>query len=436
LDPALLVFNISLVLVLVLLNGFFVAAEFAMVKVRNTRIETLVSEGNLKAKFAQQLTTHLDAYLSACQLGITLASLGLGWIGEPAVAALMEPVFSALGFSQQTIETISFAIAFSIITSLHIILGELAPKSVAIQKAEQITLWIAPPLILFYKVMYPFIWFMNGTANRILQSFGIEPITEGEAAHTEGEIRILMEESHRQGFIDQTELTLMDNIFEFAERNAREVMIPRTDMICLFIQNSYEENLEIALAEHKTRYPVCDSDKDNILGFVHVKDLLSPLAVAKKPIFKSIIREILAVPESMQLSSVLKLMQKNRVQIAIVVDEYGGTAGLVTVKDIIEEIVGEMQDEFDDERPLIEMQNEGAFLVDGRILIEDVNDFFEFELESDEVDTLGGWICSRTEMPLAVNRKIDYEGYEFVIAEADNMRVHRVLIKKPVASVI
>jgi CBS domain containing-hemolysin-like protein len=435
LDPALLVFNISLVLVLVLLNGFFVAAEFAMVKVRNTRIETLVSEGNLKAKFAQQLTTHLDAYLSACQLGITLASLGLGWIGEPAVAALMEPIFSALGFSQQTIETISFAIAFSIITSLHIILGELAPKSVAIQKAEQITLWIAPPLILFYKVMYPFIWFMNGTANRILQSFGIEPITEGEAAHTEGEIRILMEESHRQGFIDQTELTLMDNIFEFAERNAREVMIPRTDMICLFIQNSYEENLEIALAEHKTRYPVCDSDKDNVLGFVHVKDLLSPLAVAKKPIFKSIIREILAVPESMQLSSVLKLMQKNRVQIAIVVDEYGGTAGLVTVKDIIEEIVGEMQDEFDDERPLIEMQNEGAFLVDGRILIEDVNDFFEFELESDEVDTLGGWICSKTEMPLAVNRKIDYEGYEFVIAEADNMRVHRVLIKKPVASV-
>lgn len=278
--------------------------------------------------------------------------------------------------------------------------------------------------------MYPFIWFMNGTANRVLKWIGLEPVSDSESAHTEEEIRILMEESHRQGFINQTELTLVDNIFDFAERHAREVMIPRTDMICLDIRKSYDENLDIALQEQKTRYPVCDSDKDNILGFIHIKDLLSPLALKEKTDLQNITRDVLAVPETMQISSVLKLMQKNKAQIAIAIDEYGGTAGLVTVKDILEEIVGEMQDEFDDERPLIEMQDKNAHLVDGRILIEDFNDFFELQLESEDVDTLGGWICSRTELPLEVNRKISYEGYDFIITEADYMRVNRVLITK------
>ncbi|AIF51181.1 hemolysin family protein [Pelosinus sp. UFO1] len=429
-DPASILFNIFLVLLLVILNGFFVAAEFAMVKVRSSRIETLVSEGNLKAKFAQRLTKNLDAYLSACQFGITLASLGLGWVGEPAVAKMLTPILSVFGFSEQTIETISFTIAFSVITSLHIILGELAPKSLAIQKAEQITMWTAPPLIGFYKIMYPFIWFMNGTANKFLKSLGLEHATDSESAHTEQEIRILMEESHKQGFINQTELTLMDNIFDFAEKHAHEIMIPRTDMICLDIKKTNEENLDIALREEKTRYPVCDSNKDDIIGFVHIKDLLTPIALGEAPALQDITREILAVPENMQISAVLKLMQKNKSQIAIAVDEYGGTAGLVTVKDILEEIVGEMQDEFDDERPLIEMQDSNAHIVDGKILIEEFNDFFDLKLQSDDVDTLGGWICARTELPLEVNRKITYEGYEFIITEADNMRVNRVLVRK------
>jgi CBS domain containing-hemolysin-like protein len=423
-------FDTMLILFFVMLNGVFVAAEFAMVKVRNTRLETLVSEGNVKAKFAQRLTNNLDGYLSACQLGITLASLGLGWAGEPAVARIIEPILSVFNLSQTAIDTISFVVAFSMITFLHIILGELAPKSVAIQKSEQITMWVAPFLVAFYKIMYPCIWFMNGAANGILKWVGLKTITDSESAHTEEEIRILMEESHRQGFINQTELTLMDNIFDFSERHAREVMIPRTDMICLDIRKSYDENLEIALLEQKTRYPVCDSDKDNILGFIHIKDLLSPLALKEKTDLQNIIRDVLSVPETMQISAVLKLMQKNKAQIAIAIDEYGGTAGLVTVKDILEEIVGEMQDEFDDERPLIEIQDKNAHLVDGRILIEEFNDFFELQLHSEDVDTLGGWICSRTELPLEVNRKISYEGYDFIITEADYMRVNRVLITK------
>ncbi len=425
-----MVFNVFLVMLLVLLNGFFVAAEFAMVKVRSTRIETLVQEGNTRAKYAKKLVDHLDAYLSACQLGITLASLGLGWIGEPAIANMIEPVLLNFGFSQAVIQTISFAIAFSIITALHIILGELAPKSLAIQKADSVTIWTSVPLIGFYKIMYPFIWILNTMANAILQVIGIQTANEHEAAHTEEEIRILMEESHKQGYINKTELTLVDNIFDFAERHAKEVMIPRTDMVCLYAEDPFEQNLEKALIEQVTRYPVCAPDKDNIIGFVHIKDLLAALAKGEKPALREMVREVLAVPESMPISDLLKLLQKNRAQIAIVIDEFGGTAGLVTVEDILEEIVGEIQDEFDEERPVVELRGTDTHSVDGRLLLEEVNEVFGLDLDAEDVDTLGGWMSARVEMPPRIGEKITHDDYEFVVEEADNMRVIRVLLRK------
>ena len=214
------ILNLLLVAFLVALNGFFVAAEFAIVKVRSSRIDTLVHDGNTRAKYAKNLVEHLDAYLSVTQLGISLASLGLGWIGEPAVARLIDPITNSLGLSPELSHTVSFAVAFSFITALHIVLGELAPKSLAIQKAEGVVLWVAIPMIMFYKLMYPAVWFLNHVANWILRLVGIQVSNEGEAAHTEEEIRILMEESHKQGYIDQTELTFVDNIFDFAERNA------------------------------------------------------------------------------------------------------------------------------------------------------------------------------------------------------------------------
>lgn len=423
-------FNIALVVFLVALNGFFVAAEFAMVKVRSTRLETLVMEGNMRAKYAKNITDHLDAYLSACQLGITLASLGLGWVGEPAVAAMIEPGLTSLGVSSDIMHTISFAIAFSIITALHIIIGELAPKSLAIQKSEGVTLWTAMPLIGFYKLMYPFIFVLNAMSNKLLGAFGVEVVGEHQAAHTEQEIRILMEESHKQGYIDKTELTYVDNIFNFAERHAREVMIPRTDMVCLYTDSSFEENLDIALTEELTRYPLCNEDKDNIIGFIHIKDLLSAAARGQRPNIRDLVRSVIAVPESMAISDLLKLLQKDRAQLAIVVDEYGGTAGLVTVEDILEEIVGEIQDEFDEERPLIENRGPDEHSVDGRLLIEEVNEALGLSLDSDTFDTLGGWIYSRIEMPPKVNQKILHEGHEFIIEEVDNRRVNRVFIKK------
>ncbi|WP_425474351.1 hemolysin family protein [Sporomusa termitida] len=413
-----------------MLNGFFVAAEFAMVKVRSTQIDTLLQAGNMRAKYAKRLVDHLDAYLSACQLGITLASLGLGWIGEPAIARLLEPMLAGLGLSTAMMHTVAFAIAFSIITALHIVLGELAPKSLAIQQAGSVTLWTSVPLIAFYKLMFPVIWVLNSIANWLLRLVGIQVVGEHEAAHTEEEIRILMEESHKQGYINKAELTYVDNIFDFAERHVYEVMIPRTDMVCLYAEDPFAVNLEKALTEQLTRYPVCDPDKDNIIGFVHLKDLFSALAKDETPALREIVRDIMAVPASMAISDLLKLMQKSKSQISIVIDEYGGTAGLVTAEDILEEIVGEIQDEFDEERPFVEIRKNNMHSVDARLLLGQVNEIFSLNLDAEDVDTLGGWMSIQVEMPPQVGRKIGYDGYEFIVEEADNRRITRVLLRK------
>jgi CBS domain containing-hemolysin-like protein len=428
-DPLPMFWNFVLILLLVFLNGFFVAAEFAIIKARNSRIETLVQEGNRNAKLAQIILGNINGYLSACQLGITLASLALGWVGEPTIAKLLEPVLMPLQIPPAVVHTISFVIAFTLITTLHITLGEQFPKTYAIRLPEKITLLSSGPLIVFYKAMYPFIWFLNGTSNWLLRRAGIEPSDDHETAHTEQEIRGLMKESNKSGLIDNTELTLMDNIFDFAETNAREIMIARREMVCLYANLSYEENRQIAVTEMHTRYPVADPDKDNIIGFVHIKDLLkSDRGIGN---IKKIIRPITKVPESMQISALLKLMQKRKTQMALLIDEYGGTSGLVTFEDIIEEIVGEVQDEFDEERPQIEKRDESTHSIDGRMLIEEVNSYFGLEIESDDYDTIGGWIYAQVEMPPKRSQRIEYnEEYEFIIDETDNLRIARILVIK------
>lgn len=425
-DPFPLGVDLVIIFILVFLNGFFVAAEFAMVKVRGTRIDTLAQGGNARAKFASHLTNNLDAYLSACQLGITLSSLALGWIGEPALAAALEPAFRFFGLGENLVHPFAFAIGFIIITMLHIVLGELAPKSLAIRKAESVTLWTAAPMVWFYRIMRPFILLLNGMANRLLRWIGIEPAGE-TSAHTEEEIRILMKESHKSGYIDNTELTLVDNIFEFAETNAREIMIPRTEMVCLYMNLPFEENKRIALEEMHTRYPVCETDKDNIVGFIHIKDLIK--SEGKIRDLRSILRPILTVPESMPISSLLKLMQKNRSQIAILIDEYGGTSGLVTMEDIMEEIVGEIQDEFDEERADVEQKDENTYSISGMMLIEEVNSLFGLDIPTDDYDTIGGWIYSRIEIPPKKNQVVEHEsGYKFIVEETDNLRVSRITV--------
>lgn len=419
--------SLLLVLFLVLLNGFFVAAEFSLVKVRQTRLAQLVSEGKPNARYAQKVTQQLDAYLSACQLGITLASLGLGWVGEPAIAQLIvEPLLGNFEMHPTLITTLSFAIAFGIITFLHIVLGELAPKSLAIQKAENTSLWVAAPLMFFYKISYPAIWLLNGTANFLLKRIGLDPVTEQDSAHTEEEIRILVNESARSGHIDQTEMALVDNVFEFSERLAREIMIPRIDMICLYDDNSFQENLDIIRDSRHSRFPVAHEDKDRIIGFVHASDFYLTALTNGNAEIKRLIRPMLTVPESTEISHVLRLMQKRRTQMAIVIDEYGGTAGLLTMEDILEEIVGDIQDEFDEhERPEIESNN-NVLSVAGKTLLSELNDYIPIEITSDDVDTIGGWLYSQLNEKVATGQSVQFENYLFTITEFENHRITRV----------
>lgn len=429
LDYLIIIFNIIVVFFLVALNGFFVASEFSIVKVRPSRLDALIKEGNRRAVHAKKVTEHLDAFLSVTQLGITIASLGLGWIGEPTVAQIMHPVFQLLNLSPQMEHTLAFVVGFSVITALHIVLGELVPKSLSIQRTEEIVLFVSWPLLLFDKLMYPAVWILNHVANWVLRRLGVEAASEAEEAHNEEEIRILMEESHKHGYIDKTELTYLDNVFDFSDRRASDIMVPRTDMVCLYLDEPVEENIKTALNERMTRYPICQEDKDHIVGFLHIKDLLRDLNAGTMPDLRALARDVLLVPESLPISKLLRMLQKHRSQLAILIDEYGGTAGMVTVEDILEEIVGEIQDEFDEERPEVEDKGSKTYSVDGKMLLDDVNDFFELELDTENCDTIGGWVYAQIDYPPKVGQKVKTDAAEFTVEEVDKMRITRVRIQ-------
>ncbi|MFP4976172.1 hemolysin family protein [Paenibacillus sp. CN-4] len=422
-DPLPGILRLGLVVVLVLLNGFFVSVEYAMVKARAGRLDALIEEGKKRAVRARGIVDQMDAYLSACQLGITLVSLALGWLGEPAIASMLKPLAASMGLSDGAVHAVALVIAFLFIAILHIVLGELAPKSFAVNKAEPVLMMAAAPMNLFYKVMYPFIWLLNVLASGLLRLFRLTPVSETGTAHTEEEIRIIMQESNKSGLIDNTEMTLVDNIFEFADTMAREIMIPRTEMICLNNQMTLEENLEIAQEGMRTRYPVCNGDKDHIVGFIHIKDLMR----GGSSDYLDLIRPILTVPESIQISALLKLMQRAKTQIALLIDEYGGTSGLVTLEDIMEEIVGEIQDEFDQERAGIETVGDGEHSIDGLMLIEEINEHFGLHLDTDDYDTLGGWLYSKLEAnPPQPGQSVEYDGHLFVVEETEHKRIARI----------
>ena len=423
--------NLLLVVFLIFMNGFFVAAEFCCVKMRSSRLETLIAEGSSRAGYAKQLTDHLDASLSVTQLGITLASLGLGWVGEPAIATLILPLTRMMDLPDEVGHTVALAIAFTIITSLHIVLGELTPKSMAIANVEQIMLAIAFPMVLFSRVMHPFVWVLNTVANHISRSLGYDLKGENEDAHTEEEIRLLMKESYRQGLINSTEADFVDNVFSFTELNAREIMIPRTDMICLYLDDTPAERIAIILEEQQTRYPVCYEDKDHIIGFIHVKDLLPPLIRGEQLNLRRYIRKALIVPESMDGSVLLRTMQEEGSQLAIVVDEYGGTAGMVTVEDIIEQIVGDIRDEFDEERESLEWRSPGLCSVDARLLLEEVDDLLGIRIEDEDVDSIGGWLYDQLGEAPRIGHMAAHMGVLFYVEEVDGVRITRVLVHLP-----
>ena len=429
-DPFLLSLKILVVFLLVFGNAFFVAAEFSIVKMRSSRLDVLIAEGNRRASYAKKLADRLDVALSVTQLGITIVSLGLGWLGEPVVASLLHPAFSWFGVPESAVETVSFAIAFFLITSLHIVGGELIPKNVAIRKVESVALTVALPLLVFQRIMYPFVWLLNHVANWAEERMGFSVVTkEEDVAHTEEEIRVLMEESHRQGFIDKTELEFVDNVFDFADLSVREIMIPRTDMVCLDLEDSVEESIEMAMEERLTRYPICDGGKDNVIGFLHIKDFLQTLYKKETPDLRKLARHALVVPEAMAVSRLLQTMQQERSQLAIVVDEYGGTAGMVTIEDVIEEIVGDIQDEFDTDRPLVEKKGACLYSVDAKMLLEELEDILEVAIDEEEIDSVGGWLSAHVDNPPRIGQKAAFGDAQFFVEETEGVRITRVLCR-------
>lgn len=421
-----------MVAILIALTGFFVATEFAIVKIRSTRIDQLVAEGNKNAMAAKTVISNLDEYLSACQLGITITALGLGWLGEETIAHILHPVFEQFNFSESVATVTSVSIAFAIITFLHVVVGELAPKTLAIQKAEAVALLFAKPVILFYKLMYPIIKTLNGSARLLTGLFGLERISENEIAHTEEELRMILSESYKSGEINQSEYKYVNNIFEFNDRIAKEIMVPRTEMVGFEKDLVIEEFISTATEENYTRYPIYEGDKDHIIGMINMKEVLTDFVKKRnmnEPIMKYS-RPVIKVMESMPIHDLLLKMQKERVHMAILVDEYGGTAGLVTVEDIIEEIVGDIRDEFDhDEVPDIKKINENKTIIDGKVLIEEVNDLFGLQIDDTDVDTISGWILTE-KMEAKEGDKISLGDYELKILEMEGYHIKSLEIVK------
>ncbi|SDH89367.1 hemolysin family protein [Desulfosporosinus hippei] len=416
---------------LVGLNGVFVAAEFAMVKVRKTRLAELADNGSRRAKSALDVTAQLDAYLSACQLGITLASLGLGWLGEPAIATLIEPLFiNVASWNVIYTHSIAIAISFIIISFLHIVLGELVPKSLAIQNAESIALASAGFLKFFYWLFYPIIWTLNSIANIVLRIWGIEPANEADLSHSEEELRMLVDASQKHGYLDKLEGKLLDNVFEFSDRIASEVMIPRQDMVCIFIQDTFEEILQIVKEHGHTRYPLCDDDKDHVLGLVHMRDIICLREKTGVKDIAEIKRDILAVPEGMPISHLVQRMRSQRTHMAVVVDEFGGSAGLVTLEDMLEELVGEIYDEFELEQPPIEKIDENEYVLNGRVLMEEVSEMLDIQLEEETVSTIGGYVFSRIGRKPVKGDVIYFDGFLFEVMEVLGFRITKVLVKR------
>ncbi|MCA1032951.1 hemolysin family protein [Bacillus timonensis] len=427
------IFNLVMVAVLIALTAFFVASEFAIVKIRSSRIDQLVAEGTRNAISAKKVITNLDEYLSACQLGITMTALGLGWVGEPAVDALLHPLFAELSISSSVSTLLSFGIAFATITFLHVVVGELAPKTVAIQKAELVTLWFSKPLIVFYKIMYPIIWTLNGSARFITGIFGFKPASEHEIAHTEEELRIILSESYKNGEINQSEYKYVNKIFDFDDRIAKEIMVPRTEVVAIYTNKTIQENLAIMTNEKFTRYPVVDGDKDHIVGMINMKEVLTDFFNGKQNELKTItnyIRPIIQVIESIAIHDLLVKMQKERVHMAVLIDEYGGTAGLVTVEDILEEIVGEIRDEFDvDEVPMIRKTNESTTIVDGKVLIGQINDLFGLDIDDTDVDTISGWVLTE-KIDVKQGDVFLVDHYEIKVLEMDGHHIKFLEITK------
>ncbi|WP_096271066.1 hemolysin family protein [Paucisalibacillus globulus] len=421
--------NLLWVAALILLTAFFVATEFAIVKVRSSRIDQLIEEGNSKAISLKKIDDNLDVFINVCQIGITITALGLGWLGKSPIETAFRALFEDAGLTS-SVGFLSFLIAFFIIMFLRIVIGELVPKAIATNKAEAMALALAKPLLMVRIILYPILFILNGTAKLFVRLLGIKPVEGNENAHSEEELRLILSESYKNGEINKAEMMYVNNIFEFDERVAREIMVPRTEMVCFFKEDSYETNINVIREGQYTRYPVADQDKDHIIGLVNIKELFTGHITSEKESILPHIRPIIHVSESTPIKQVLLRMQKERIHMAIVVDEYGGTAGLITVEDILEEIVGDIRDEFDvHETPMIEEQENGSVVVDGKLLLYEVNEFLGTDLDEEEVDTIAGWVINHN-VEAKKGTTVEHDGYQFIVEENDGYQIKKIRIVK------
>ncbi len=428
-----IIFNLIVIGLLLFSNGFFVASEFAMVKVRKTRIEQLVNEGNFNAKIALEAIKDLDKFIAAVQLGVTISSIGLGWVGEGTLAKIIEPLFAFLpGISQNiATHTASVSISFALITFLHVVIGELIPKSIALEYPEQTSLVIARPMQAISFVFTPFIWLLNGFGNWVLNLFHVPHKHNASLVHSTEELDMLVNASYNGGVLNETEKDILHNVFKFSDLTAKQVMVPRTDMVCISIDTSLDELNKLAAESQYTRYPVYDEDIDHITGLIHVKDLFS-LSIKDEvcPIAK-LQRDVMLVPETITMDNLVLEFKKRKSQMAIVIDEFGGTSGLITLEDVLEEIFGEVQDEFDEEEEICDIVEvePNHFVANGMVRLDEMAEFFGInkdKLDDEDVDTVAGFVVKLLGKIAEVNDTTTFENLTFIVKEVDGARITKL----------
>ena len=429
-----LLFDLIVIVFLLFLNGFFVAAEFALVGVRKTKIKQLCNEGNFNAKLALDAIKNLDKYIAAVQLGITIASLGIGWVGESALARLITPLFKFLPANYDSVaaHTISAAIAFAVITVLHVVIGELMPKSVALQFPTKTTLWVAKPMYIITRLFAPFVYLLNGLGAVLLKLCGIEPAQTHTAAHSPEELNMLIDASYKGGALNAKEAEMLQNVFKFSELSVSQIMLPRPDMVCIPLNVTTEDLHRIIIENKYTRYPVYENDLDHIAGILNIKDIYTQVIEGKEINIKSLLRDVYYIPETMPVETLAIEFQQRHLQMAIVVDEFGGTSGLITHEDVLEEIFGEVQDEFDeDEEVEVKQISDDVYEICGKMRTDEFCDTFNVKLDDDEdINTVGGYFIKKLGRIAREKDEIADEYFKYCVTKTDSSRIVKLKIQK------
>ena len=438
-NPADIFVNIFIIAFLLFINGFFVAAEFALVKVRKTRLEQLCNEGNSNAKRALKLVNQTNKMLAAAQLGVTIASIALGWVAESTMVQLIEPVIKLIPMINPSVtaHVIAVPISFVLVTYFHVLLGEQLPKCFALRHTDTLALAVATPMDMFISLMRPFVWLLMVSGDKILCAFHVSA-EDASLVHSTEELDMLVDASYNEGVLNETETEMLHNMFKFSDLMAKQAMTPRTDMICIPNDITYEELVNFALENQYTRYPVYEEENiDKILGFIHVKDLFS-LAMQKEEFsIDKLIRPLMLVPETMTLDNLTIEFKKTHGQMAIVIDEFGGTSGLITLEDVLEEIIGEVQDEFDEEEEVnIEKVGEDTYIANGMMRIDEFVEYFdldESQFEEDDVETIAGLVVKLLGRIAEIGDSVSFNGLTFNVVEIDGARITKLeVIKEPV----